>query len=125
MIRRSRRQDPNLPLSPSVLGRALIIQHSRLAGFRHHAAPRLWPALKSGTTLTLEAESENPEDPDAIAVYWRGSKLGYLPRTENLVAGRLLARDRSLLARVKRLVPDADANHRLLLDVLMVGPRRH
>ena len=120
MTHNHRTPDPNLPLSQSVLGRPTVIQHSRLAGYRHHAAPQLLPLLKTGTPLTLAAESDNPHDPGAVAVYWEGSKLGYLPRTENLVASRLLARSRALMARVERLVPDADANHRMLLDVLMV-----
>jgi hypothetical protein len=111
--------DPNLRLPESVLGRPLVIQHSRLAGFRHHAAPRLWPALRSGTPLALSAEEDNPHDPDAVAVYWQGTKLGYLPRTENLVASRLLARHRGLSARVRRLVPEAEDDRRLELDVLM------
>jgi hypothetical protein len=95
-----------------------VIQHSRLAGFRHHAAPRLWPALGRGASLSLRAERDNPHDPEAVAVYWRGAKLGYLPRGENLMASRLLAR-RNLSARVRRLVPDVEQNHRLELDVLM------
>lgn len=99
-------------------GGPLVIQHSRLAGFRHHAAPKVWPALSRGCRLSLRPESDNPYDPEAVAVYWRGAKLGYLPRGENLVASRLLAR-RNLSARVRRIVPDAELNHRLELDVLM------
>lgn len=125
MTRSHRSRDANLALSQTVLGRPMIIQHSRLAGFRHHAAPRLWPALKAGTTLSLAAESENPHDPGAVAIYWQGKKLGYLPRTENLVPGRLLAHNRSLVVRIRRLVPDAEANHRMLLEVLMLRGGRH
>lgn len=109
----------NLSLGEDILVQPLVIQHSRLAGFRHHAAPQLWPALGRGTRLSLLAERNNPYDPDAVAVYWRGAKLGYLPRSENLVAARLLARRRILSARIRRLVPDADYDRRLELDVLM------
>lgn len=104
----------------SVLGRPLVIQHSRLAGFRHHEAPRFWSALSTGAPLSLSAEEHNPHDGDAVAVYWRGRKLGYLPRGENLVAARLLARRRHLAARVRRLLPGAEHNRRLELDVLML-----
>lgn len=101
------------------LGRALVIQSSRLAGFRHHAAPSVWLALRRGAPLTLALETDNPADPDAVAVFWRGRKLGYLPRSENLVAARLLGRQRRLSARVRSLVPAAEPNARLRLDVLM------
>jgi len=112
----------SLDLSDTVLGRGrpLVIQRSRLAGFRHHAAPALWPALHPGATLILTAEQDNPHDPQAVAVYWRGRKLGYLPRAENLVVSRLLARRRTLSARIRRLLPEADCDGRLLLDVLML-----
>lgn len=108
----------NLSLGQEALGRPLVIQHSRLAGFRHHAAPRLWSALGPGASLSLRAERDNPHDPEAVAVYWRGAKLGYLPRGENLVASRLLGR-RNLSARVHRLVADAPLDARLEFDVLM------
>ena len=112
--------DPSrsLCLPQDLAGRPLVIQHSRLAGFRHHAAPRLWSALARGSRLSLQAERDNPHDPDAVAVYWRGAKLGYLPRSENLVASRLLAR-RNLSARIRRLDPSAEHDRRLALDILM------
>jgi len=109
----------NLSLGEELLRHPLVIQHSRLAGFRHHAAPQVWSALSRGSSLNLQTESDNPHDPDAVAVYWRGAKLGYLPRGENLVASRLLARRRSLSARIRRLVPEAEHDRRLELDVLM------
>lgn len=107
-----------LGLERNTPGRPLVIQHSRLAGFRHHAAPQIWPALRRGCSLSLRAERENPYDPDAVAVYWRGVKLGYLPRSENLVASRLLGR-RNLSARIRRLDPGAEVDRRLEFDVLM------
>lgn len=106
-------------MGTGTLGRALVIQSSRLAGFRHHAAPLVWLALRPGTPLNLVLEIDNPSDPDAVAVFWRGRKLGYLPRAENLVAARLLGRSRPLSARIRRLDPAAEPNSRLQLDVLM------
>jgi hypothetical protein len=116
----SARSARTLELGAGVLGHPLVIQHSRLAGFRHHAAPDLWPALRPGTLLSLSAEQDNPHDPQAVAIYWHGRKLGYLPRSENLVAARLLARRRALTGRIRRLVPDAEHDRRLELDVLML-----
>jgi hypothetical protein len=111
--------DPNLSLDVRVLSRPLVIQASRLAGFRHHQAPALLSALRPGCTLALTAEADNPHDPDAVAVYWNGFKLGYIPSGENLVAARLLARRRNLSARIRRLRPRAEHNRRIELEVLM------
>ena len=109
----------NLTLTGQLLGKPLLIQRSRLTGFRHHGAPSLWPTLRARAALVLSAESDNPYDPYAVAVFWNRHKLGYLPRGENLVAARLLARSRPLSARIRRLRPRAECNRRLELDVLM------
>lgn len=127
MARQPHRCDPDTPRPPDpelgtgLLGHPLVIQHSRLAGFRHHAAPALWRALRPGAPLGLRAERDNPHDPQAVAVYWHGHKLGYLPRAQNLVAARLLGRRRPLSGRVRRSVPDADHDWRLHLDAIMLS----
>lgn len=117
------RRDPahdtsELPLEQPP-GRTILIQTSRLAGFRHHEAPTLWQALRTHPGLTLGREADNPHDPDAVALYWRGRKLGYLPRGENFVVARLLDRNRTLSARIERLQPKAESNHRVRVQVLM------
>lgn len=100
-------------------GRRISIQHTTLAGFRHHDAPLLWPALRPRSLLTLEREAGNPHDANAVALRWRGRKLGYLPRAENLVAARLLDRQRRLSARILGLVPEAERNARIRIEVVM------
>ena len=112
---------PSLDLAPPDMapGRRIMLQRSHLAGFRHHEAPALWPALRRGAPLNLVREAENPNDADAVAVYWRGRKLGYLPRGENLMAASLLDRRRDLSARIQRLAPKAGRNRRLCIEVLM------
>ena len=101
------------------LGRLITIQRTRLAGFRHHSAPLLWPVLQAKALLTLQREPDNPHDSNAVALCWRGRKLGYLPRGENLVAARLLDRNRNLSARISALFPNAERNARIRLDLLM------
>ncbi len=107
-------------LSPeSRRDRRVVIQRSAVSGFRHHEAPLLWPALRLGAPLDLVREADNDSDAAAVAVYWRGRKLGYLPRGENLMAACLLDRRRGLSARIQRLAPRAARNRRLCIEVLM------
>jgi hypothetical protein len=113
------RQVPDRCLSEQALGRRILIQRSALAGFRHHAAPELWPALRAQDVLLLVREADNPQDPDAVAVYWRDRKLGYLPRAENFLVARLLDSRRSLSARVDSLRPKAEHNRRIRLEVVL------
>ena len=113
----SRRSRPDAQADS--LGRQITIQRTTLSGFRHHDGPQLWPALRTKELLTLEREPDNPYDPNAVLLRWRGRKLGYLPRGENLVAARLLDRNRNLSARISALRPDTDRNARIRLDVMM------
>jgi hypothetical protein len=112
----------DLPLPQVPSERAIFIQCSNLAGFRHHQAPLLWSALRLGAPLELVREADNPSDVDAVAVYWQGSKLGYLPRGENFMAASLLDRRRPLSARIRRLAPRGERNRRLSFEVLMAQP---
>ena len=107
------------PLSTRALGRSVTIQLSALAGFRHHCAPQVWTALHGQDLLSLAREEQNPYDPDAVALYWRGYKLGYLPKGENFLVARLLDADRSHSARVRRLEPNAPHNPRIRVAVLL------
>jgi hypothetical protein len=106
-------------LAVDALGRRILIQRSNLAGFRHHQACDVWPALRKDAFLTLERDAENPHDPDAVAICWRGRKLGYLPRGENFLVARLLERERCLSARIDGLRGRALPNRRIRIAVIM------
>ncbi len=46
--------------------------------------------LKPGKRLRLVAEPHNPADPNAVAIYRKDVKLGYIPRDQNDLAAQLL-----------------------------------
>ena len=46
--------------------------------------------LKIGTTVTLVSEPDNPYDPNAIAIYYKRARLGYVPRYKNGLISDLL-----------------------------------
>jgi len=83
---------------PSVAGkegaqaRRVLIQHSPLAGFQYYAGPLLQGKLSHGQPLTLQREPHNQYDKRAVAVYWQGQKLGYVPRRENRVVSKMMDR---------------------------------
>jgi hypothetical protein len=81
----------------------LLVQSSPLAGYRYHAAAQLWPELRVGDALELRREPDNPHDPNAVSVSWRGRRLGYLPRRENAAAAWGLDRGQAPRARISRL----------------------
>lgn len=81
----------------------VFLQHSLLAGFEYYEARDLWHRLKPGALLELRRDADNPKDARAVEVYWRGHKLGHLPRTDNAVVSRLLDRGMKLRARIQAL----------------------
>jgi hypothetical protein len=47
-----------------------------------------------GGTLDLVREPNNPHDPQAVALLWRGERIGHVPRRLNAeIARRLDARE--------------------------------
>ena len=95
----------------------VLVQDSPLAGFRYHGAAALWRELRVGDRLELARESDNPHDPNAIAVLWRGHKLGYVPRRENTALAWGLDRGTPLRARISALAEHPNPARRVRFDV--------
>lgn len=97
----------------------LVVQSAPLAGWRYYSGPELWSELRVGDELELTREPENPYDANAIAVSWRGRKLGYLPRRENAALAWGLDRGERLHARIRRLVDSPNRSRRLEIEVFV------
>ncbi|MEW6119077.1 MAG: HIRAN domain-containing protein [Pseudomonadota bacterium] len=97
----------------------ILLQDSPLAGFQYHAGKIVWPELKVGDALTLTREPDNPYDPRAVRVDWRGQKLGYVPRRENADVARLLDNGQPLAARISRLAEGRDPWSRVRFEVVL------
>jgi HIRAN domain len=97
----------------------LLVQSAPLAGFRYHAAAEVWPELRVGDVLELAREPDNPHDVNAIAVTWRGRKLGYVPRRDNAALAWGLDRGERLQARISRLAPHPNPARRIEIEVFV------
>jgi len=102
--------------SPSL---RLLVQESPLAGYRYAAASEVWTLLRVGDPLELSREPDNPHDPNAIRVEWRGRKLGYVPRRENAALAWGLERGEPLRARITRLEPHPNPARRVRFEVFV------
>ena len=100
-------------------GVRLLVQSAPLAGFRYHAAEEVWHELRVGDPLRLEREPDNPHDPNAIAVTWRGRKLGYVPRRDNATLAWGLDHGAPLQARISRLAPHPNPARRIEIEVFV------
>ena len=108
-----------LLLSFSLQGQSvkLLVQSSPLAGFRYGEGAALWPLLQLGDDLQLVREADNPHDPNAVRVDWRGHWLGYVPRRENAALAWGLDRGTPLRARVSRLLEHPNPARRIEFEV--------
>lgn len=61
-----------------------------VAGMRYWDGALVLDELKVGANLTMVVEENNPHDPDAVALYWKDTKIGYVPRDLNWLPALLL-----------------------------------
>ena len=61
-----------------------------VAGVRYWDGALVLDELKVGANLTMIVEENNPHDPDAVALYWKDTKIGYVPRDLNWLPALLL-----------------------------------
>lgn len=95
----------------------ILVQDSPLAGFRYYAAVDVWRELRVGDRLELAREHTNPHDSNAVAVLWRGHKLGYVPRRDNAALAWGLDRGAPLRARISGLAEHANPARRVRFEV--------
>jgi hypothetical protein len=98
-------------------GVRLLVQDSPLAGYRFHAAAEVWPELRVGDRLELAREPDNAHDANAVAVLWRGRKLGYVPRRDNAALAWGLDRGAALRARISALAEHPNPARRVRFEV--------
>ena len=94
-----------------------LVQSSPLAGFRYGEAAQVMPMLQTGDPLELVREADNPHDPNAVRVEWRGRKLGYVPRRENAALAWGMDRGTPLRARISKLAVHANPARRIEFEV--------
>jgi len=97
----------------------VILQTSPLAGFQYHAGGAVFPLMQVGDPLTLVREPDNPYDPRAVRVEWRGAMIGYAPRADNVDLARLMDHGARVSGRILRLQKARDPWKRVLFEVLI------
>jgi hypothetical protein len=98
----------------------IVVQRSPLAGLRYYEGAQLWREMRPGERLDLAREPDNPYDPGAVRVEWRGAKLGYLPRRENAAVARQMDRGLALEARITQV--GRYRNGRVRVEFEVVAP---
>lgn len=93
------------PVSPQPFStNAYRLQTSPLAGGSHASLYRVLDQIETGHSLTLRAQPDNEHDCYAVRVYWINHHIGYLPRSNNKIASRLLQQGAPLTAEVAEVL---------------------
>lgn len=61
-----------------------------IRGVRYYDASKVLKYLEPGDKLTLVPQGDNPYDPEAVEIYFHGTKLGYVPREMNSTVFKML-----------------------------------
>lgn len=70
--------------------RPQVLLRDTVAGYRYRECKHLLSQFARGDALQLVREPDNPHDPRAVRIDWRGRKLGYVPRAHSAeIAGQL------------------------------------
>ena len=83
-----------------------------IAGFQYHEGAEVLRKLKVGTKLDLVPEFDNPYDPNAIRIEYKGTHLGYVPRANNALLAQMLYYGHDDIVRCRVTQRDAKATPR-------------
>ncbi len=106
-----------LPAHSIIERQPIKIYDNYLKGLVHYDFEKIKTCIKEGDPLKLIREKENKYDAFAIAVYFQGKKLGYLPAYENIVLANLLDAGSQLKALVSQVNPTADIFTALSIEI--------
>ena len=67
----------------------IYFKRTRIAGFSYYEGAVVWEDLKIGTKLDAVPE-ENPHDENAVALFYKKHKLGYIPMEVNEEVSKIL-----------------------------------
>ncbi|MFA9492552.1 HIRAN domain-containing protein [Streptococcus sp. E17BB] len=66
------------------------VEDFHLSGFAYYDGLDVVGELTPGTLVELRAEPTNPYDYEAVAIFYQGKKLGYIPKDRNTLISRMM-----------------------------------
>ncbi len=96
-----------------------------ISGFQFHGGAFVLDKLKPGKKLKMVGEPDNPYDPNAIVLRYKGIKLGYVPRSENSQFALMLyfGHADAFEARVLQVDPEAEPWNQVRVGVYVKDKR--
>jgi HIRAN domain len=116
--------------APKILEAAQAIPHKEvllyegfIAGFVYYEGNTLLDQMQPNDGLDLLREPDNRYDSKAIAIYWEGKKLGFMPRLDNTVLAAILDADLPCKAHIIDLYPHQPNWEKLRFGISLYFPQ--
>lgn len=115
--------------SPNIIAKTEPIAHKEIllyegfvAGFVHYKGNDLLHQMKHSDALDLVREPENAYDEKAIAVYWQGEKIGFMPQLDNKVLAAILDAALPCTAHIAAIYPKNPNWEKMLFGITLHFP---
>lgn len=94
--------------------------HFNIAGFSFYEGVLAFKNLKIGTKLKMKPEPENRYDENAIAIYYKKHKLGFVPRRCNKSIAAILGAGQNIFEiRVQQILPEGSPEQQVQVVVFV------
>lgn len=96
-----------------------------VAGMRHWDGATVLNELQAGKKLKLKYEKNNPYDTNAVAIFYKGTKLGYIPRDRNALPAKFMrfGHKGTFEARIIKVNKKADTWNQVRVGLYLVDKR--
>lgn len=113
---------PFILISPFRLqARAFCKKHllvdTAVFGYSYNDGKSILHCIKIGDKLALKRELSKPYDENAIEIYWRDKKIGYVPRVDNSVIPQMMDRGEKLTCSIPWLKLSDDPWERIGIKI--------
>ncbi len=109
---------PRLIISGEERNKPVLLEHFYIAGYYYYDGDKIENQLKPNVPLTIKRESNNPHDPKAISLWYKGNKLGFVPRHKNTTLTKLLDQQIDIKAIINKIYSDANSLNRVFVDII-------
>lgn len=110
-----------LPIEAFSEYKKVYIKQLYISGFQYYEGPSLIEEMNKSGLVELVREPQNKHDKRAIAIYFNGHKIGYLPRISNKTMSILM--DTELLefhAEISHIEPEANTWEQIEIAVYVL-----
>ena len=103
------------------LQRHYLLNKFSVAGFYYYKGPEIVKTMVAGEIINMKPESENVHDKYAVELHYKGTLIGYIPRSDNRHISRLLQQGLNMVCTIREVNPDEETWHMCKVKVELIA----